>query len=333
VFDSRFLGNHPGAQTKETLMVRIRRLRHFVGAISLVVLTYGAHFGLHLGSFLPCFSCPYVSGCAGNCFLMGLQGSWWGLEAPMAQLIGVLGFRLAALSGGFLVLVLLLSKTWCGWLCPFGVVQDWAAAVRKKLAITETRLPWTLSDRIKPVKYVLLIMLLLVPLFIANLKLHPDFSLLFCQICPAKPLMPLFECNPSNLSIDTTNVITLLLTSISVIVAAVMLVGMFCKERFFCLFCPMLALISLFERIGFMRLQKNVDSCIGCGNCQRLCPMDIRTVHLEQVKRDVLTPECLLCMKCVEGCPVDNTLTVKYLNHKLVSSSSDRSADSVPKGM
>lgn len=292
-----------------------------VQLFSFVLLTYGGRFGLRLGHAIPCFSCPYVSGCAGHCYLMALQGAFWGMEMPLAAMFSSKGLEILLMFSGFMLLTLLLGKLWCGWICPFGTLQDWLAALRKKMGIRESQWRWAESDQLKWIKYALLAMLLIVPLMIANLGLHDDFSLPFCQICPAKPLMPLFAGRVEYFSIDTTNSITVFMTALSMSLTAFFLVGMFFKDRFFCIFCPMLALLSFFDRFGLVRFRKHVHSCTGCANCQRNCPVDIRSVHDEKLQQDVMSPECMACMKCAEACPADATLTFRWWNWTLFSSS------------
>ena len=51
----------------------IFRWRQVTQAASFLLLTYGGRAGIHLGFALPCFSCPYVGGCGGYCFLMLFQ--------------------------------------------------------------------------------------------------------------------------------------------------------------------------------------------------------------------------------------------------------------------
>ncbi len=301
--------------------MKIYRLRSLVQYISFLLLTYGGYLGLRLGHFFPCFSCPYVHGCPGHCYLMALQRSQWGFELSVKHFASVWGLRALGMFLGFFILTVVLYKAWCGWICPFGTLQDWITSLRKKLSIRESQFSWKLRDRLKPVKYVLLALLIIIPVLIANAGLHRDFGLPFCQICPAKPLMSLFEGNLKNLAIDITNPITTIMTLLSVVFAGGFLVGMFFKDRFFCIFCPMLALISLFDKFGFIRLKKRVDDCTGCGNCQRVCPVNIRQVHLEKEKEEVLTSDCILCLKCVEACPQDNALSVKFLKKTLFSSS------------
>lgn len=301
--------------------MNLSKLRTAVQLFSFAVLTYGGRWGLRVGYALPCFSCPYVGGCAGQCYLMALQNSIWGMEVPLAAIFTSRGFDALLMFSGFLLLVLLLGKLWCGWICPFGTLQDWIASIRRKLGIRESQWSWLLTDRLKMVKYVLLALLLVIPLLIANLGLHEDFNLPFCQICPAKPVMPLFAGKADYFSIDTTNSITIFMTGLAMVLTAVFLVGMFFKDRFFCIFCPLLALIAIFDRWGFVRFHKNVQACSGCANCQRICPMDIRTVHMEIIQKNVMAPECLACMKCAESCPEDGVLSFLWFKWTLFTSS------------
>ena len=299
----------------------VSNLRFISQHLLFLVLTYGGRVGIHLGHALPCLSCPFVTGCGGSCYLMAMQGHWWGLQMSLADMMSPLGMGALVHLGIFVVLIMLLSKFWCGWICPFGTVQDWLTFVRKRLGLREAQFSWLTRDRLKPVKYILLAYLLIVPLLIAHAGLHSDFSLPFCQICPAKPLMPLFVGETRHLALDLSNRVTLVLSILSVTVAAGMLVGMFFKERFFCLFCPMLVLIHIFRKISLVRFEKKVDGCLGCGNCQRLCPMEIRAVHEEKTKKEVMSEDCLLCLTCTQSCPADGVLTVRLFKWRLFSSS------------
>ncbi|MCP4119960.1 MAG: 4Fe-4S binding protein, partial [Desulfobacteraceae bacterium] len=221
----------------------------------------------------------------------------------------------------FLVLVSVLSKIWCGWICPFCTFQDWITLLRKKLHVREAEFSQATRKSLKSIKYILLAYLVIVPVLVTNAGLHSDFSLPFCQICPAKPIMPLFVLETKYLSLNFTNAITLTFSILSIVIAAGMLVGMFFKERFFCMICPMLALIHIFKRISFIKFHKSPATCVSCGNCHRMCPVDIPDVSREKKNRDVMGEDCMLCMKCVESCPENNVLTVKFLNFRIFSSS------------
>ena len=310
----------------------VSKIRLIVQHAMFVVLTYGGRLGIDLGYALPCFSCPYVRGNGGGCYLMCLQGSWRGLQMSMDKWATSFGLDAIFYLALFFLLAIVLNKFWCGWICPFGTLQDWLTYLRRRLGIPESRYEWATRDRLKPVKWVLLAYLIIVPLLVAHAGLHPDFGLPFCQICPAKPLMPLFAGETRHLSLDLSNAVTLTFTVLSVTIAGGMLAGMFFKERFFCIFCPMLTLIHLVRKISPVRFEKYVDGCVGCGNCQRVCPVDIRDVHEKKSGSDALSEDCMLCLSCTESCPEDNVLRVKLFRWPLFSSSRKYVAGNFSKG-
>ena len=299
--------------------MQVSRSRLVVQHLFFIVLTYGGRFGLFLGSALPCFSCPFVSGCAGHCYLMGLQG-FIGLGLGR-KLFGAAGLQALGYFVLFVLLVALLGKTWCGWICPFGLLQDWLSMLRKKLGIRQSVISQRMTAGLAWVKYALLVSLLIIPLLITMGLMHPDFQLPFCNICPAKLIMPLFAGDTRYLSLDMTNTITAAFSASLLIITGAMLIGMFFKDRFFCIFCPLLALIHLLKPLNALRLVKSPQNCIGCGACRRVCPMDIEEVYREKEKRDVQAGACLNCGNCVEACASDRALCLKWFGLKLVESS------------
>ena len=305
-------------------------LRTATQYVSFVVLMYGGRFGIRLGSALPCFACPYVNGCGGHCYLMGLQGVYGfglGLEALRgAPLMTALGWLAV-----FVMLTALFGKTWCGWICPFGLFQDWFTLLRRKLGVRERILTEKTRRILAPIKYILLVYMITLPPLVTAGLLHQDFYLPFCNICPGKSLLPLFAGNPQYLALNFSTVVTLIFSSLLLIITGITLIGIFFKDRFFCIFCPLLALIHLAKPVTLLRLSKDVDACIGCGNCRRACPMSITEVQQERVTPDVQFDECLDCANCAESCTTDGALRLKWFRFNLFSSSRRHAARSVQK--
>ena len=308
--------------------MKISRLRLVIQIISFILLVYGGLFAIDLGNNLPTFACPYIGESrGGGCFLMPLQRL---LELPFINYAGYWGAKIGIAFLVFFLLFILFSKSWCGWVCPLGFIQDLITMLRKALNIRNSMFTWNLHDRLKVVKYGFLGLMTAIPIGIGNpfckgqCGVHPDLYLPFCQICPAKPLMPMFSGNFSNIGINSSNYVTVIMSSLSMIILGIFLVGSFFKERFFCSYCPMSALMSLFDRIGFIGLKKNNSKCTSCGICSRVCPMDIRDVHEEENSYNVLTQDCMLCLKCVEHCPEDNALKATFLGKGFFISNKQR---------
>jgi polyferredoxin len=300
--------------------VRLKLLRLAVQHLSFAILMYGGRLGIRLGPAVPCFSCPYVYGCGGNCYLMGLQG-YIGFGLSWAQIWGFQGLRALFWLAVFVLLASLLGKLWCGWVCPLGLVSDWLTALRRRLGLRGLSFSPRLRSILAPVKYVLLGYLSLGPVLIGLGLLHPDFYLPFCQICPGKALLPLFEGETRYLALETTNAVTTALSATLAALSGLTVAGMFLKERFFCHFCPMLALFRLLAPLAAIRLVKEPRLCQGCGTCHRVCPMDVDEVWHERRPGRAQAGDCLGCGDCVGSCAAGGALGLRFLGRRLVSSS------------
>ncbi|MDR1577123.1 MAG: 4Fe-4S binding protein [Deltaproteobacteria bacterium] len=296
----------------------VRRIKNIVQYLSFVLLMYGGRFGVHLGSALPCFGCPYVPGCGGYCYLMGLQGYiGFGLMAGAAagkEILVALGWFLV-----FVISVALLGKTWCGWICPFGLIQDWLSWLRNKLGVRERLISPGGKKALGSVKYIFLFLIVTLPPLITAKILPPDLYLPFCNICPGKLILPLFAGETKYLAVNLDNAVTLWLSLALITVTASSLVGIFFKDRFFCLFCPLLALIHLLRPLTALRLVKEPTNCVGCGDCRRNCQMDVSVI--DQDISQAQTIECVDCLRCLEACPSSDSLALKFFGWRLFASS------------
>ncbi|MCD8351038.1 MAG: 4Fe-4S binding protein [Planctomycetaceae bacterium] len=304
-------------------------LRLLVQHAAFAMLMYGGRFGIRLGPALPCFACPYVAGCGGGCYLMALQGPFFGLGMPWAAATGVWLWRAVGYLLFFVLLVALFGKLWCGWICPFGTLSDWLGLVRRKLRIRESALSPRGTTRFGWIKYVLLAMLVVLPPFVAAGWLPQDFSLAFCNICPGKSLLPLFAGETKYLGIDFTNHVTTVFSTVLVVVTAVVVVGSFFKDRFFCMVCPLLALMHILKPVTFSRLRKEPDRCTGCGTCRRVCPMEVEDVYTEKIGNDVQAGACIGCQTCVGSCAGDGALKTTYFGKSVLVSSRKRAAQAI----
>jgi len=294
--------------------MKVYRLRIAVQFVCFILLVYGGLFLIDLGSRLPTFSCAYMDDRGGGCFFIGFQHM---MNRPLGEFLGDAGIRLLKALGIFALWAVVLNKAWCGWVCPFGFLQDMMTKLRTFIGVDVSRFAWMTRTRYKSVKYILLVLMILIPLGMANSvfglpTLPRDWSVAFCQICPARLILPIFNGDFSQIYVDFSGSVRMILTSLGVILTGLFFTTAFVKRRFLCSYCPMLAALSLFDKIGLTSLKKNGQRCTRCGNCSRACPMEIREIEEEKTLSNLVTQDCTLCLRCVEVCPEDKALQATF---------------------
>lgn len=303
--------------------INMDRVRIWVQFFAFLFLTYGAFLGVSMGQSVPTMTCIYAENRGGSCFLYPFQRY---LSLPWPMLFGAVFKSFLVYVGVFLLWGLVLGKAFCGWFCPLGFLQDLLTRLRMFLGVDGSRFRWHTRDRFQWIKYALLALLILLPMGMGNSifglpALSSDFAVPFCQICPGKPLAPLFHGELEHFAINFSTPVKLVFTSLSMIILGLFLAGGFVKRRYICAFCPMAALLSLFDRIGFLNLRKKGDACTRCGNCFRACPLEIREIADLRDRKHIVTQDCMLCLRCVEVCPEEKALEATFLGIAFFSAS------------
>ncbi len=293
----------------------ISRFRFWIQLISFFIFVYGGYLAIDFGRRVPIFSCPYVPGSPGGCYLMGAQHEF---HTSWQALLGQRGLDILKSLGIFLMFFLVLNKAWCGFVCPLGTLQDWITRFRKSLGLSFSRYDEMSFKKLKVIKYILLALLILIPLGISNKffghSLPEGMRSPFCSICPARTILPLFNGDTSQLDVNFSSTSTMILTTLGLVITALFFVGSFVKKRFFCFFCPMSALHYIFSKIAFLRLVKDGDKCTRCGNCSRVCDVGITEIADDIISKNIVKDDCIMCFKCVEACPEEDALKVKLFN-------------------
>jgi len=162
---------------------------------------------------------------------------------------------------------------YCGWLCPFGALQELLNRVAKFFKVPQVTVPWALHERVWPLKYLIFLGLFGISLESFELAEH------LAEIEPFK-----------------TTIILGFQRSWPFVFFAVglLLVGLFI-ERFFCRYlCPLGGALGI---PGRLRMNDWLRRYRECGNpCQR-CARDcmVQAIHPE----GYINPnECLQCLNC-----------------------------------
>ena len=166
----------------------------------------------------------------------------------------------------------------CGWVCPFGFLQDLA----DRIPMPKFELPaWMGYFRY----VVLLVFVLAIPFFFG--AGHPLF---FCRLCPAGALEAAL---PYTASLAMAGEEISWPSTTKTVILVLVLVAMLFKSRPWCtLFCPLGAVFGLFNRVSIFFLKFHPERCNDCDLCRDLCPSRGRSERRPAVER------CVRCMKC-----------------------------------
>ncbi len=277
--------------------------------------SFGSYPGLRR-IFLPNASCRYIESAPTYCFLYPLQDAL--TTGSGSNYIDAIFILLVVV-----ILVLLLGRLWCSWLCPFGLAQELLSDLRDRLGIAPYRLEWVQRVLLRQMKYAILFFTILISISvgISSLGLTGSQSALatpFCQVCPAKGFFTVIQVALGLLSPSTS------LPLLAIFMLIFFLVASFANRMFWCRVCPMGALMALLARWSLVWLKKDPDKCTKCRVCLRVCPMDHDRVYEEMEKLDVGGEDCTLCGKCVEMCPEKGCLSLNFMSKNLVESAKPR---------
>ena len=229
---------------------------------------------------LNCYSCP---GALGSCPIGSLQA-----------VIGDRQYKFTFYITGFLMVVgSVLGRFVCGWLCPFGLVQDLLHKIPFVKKIRDVKY----HNYLRYLKYIiLLIFVIILPLFVVDIIGQGDPT--FCKyICPAGTLeggVPLVLSNDAFK--DAIGFLYAWKMSILIItiILSIIIYRPFCKY-----ICPLGAIYSVFNGISMYQYRVNYSKCIECHKCTKVCKMNIEPFK---------TPnhlECIRCGDCKKVCPTN----------------------------
>lgn len=296
------------------------KVRFWIQLITFIFFVYGGYFAIQLGSKLPIFSCPYNEGSAGACYLIPLQHQ---LSMPAQILLGGAGMSVIVGLLTFLFWFMFLNKGWCGYVCPFGTLQDWITWLRKSIGIRYSTYSQQHFGKLSKIKYIFLAIVLLLPLFMGIGALGGEWSAAFCKICPARIISPMFSGDFSQWMIDFSSITAMVLTALGMMFTGIFFVGSFVKKRFFCFFCPMSGFHYIFSKVAFVQLKKDGSKCTRCGDCYSVCDMQIKDIADDVTSTNILRDDCILCLKCVAACPEEDALHFDIFNIKAFSSTKE----------
>ncbi|MBP5270454.1 MAG: 4Fe-4S binding protein [Clostridia bacterium] len=234
---------------------------------------------------LNCYSCP---GALFSCPVGSLQATLNSRQYHVALYV----FGLLTVTGS------LLGRAVCGFLCPFGLVQD----LLFRLPIFKKRKILPGEKYLRFSRFVILaVLVIILPAAVAD-----SFGIgdpWFCKyFCPAGTLeagIPLLL--SSGALRDSVGILfyVKLAILIFVVVLSVIIFRPFCRY-----FCPLGALYGLFNRFALYRYVFDEEKCVSCGACREACELSI------PLPERVNSVDCIRCGECLKACPTGAIGTV-----------------------
>ena len=162
---------------------------------------------------------------------------------------------------------------YCGWLCPFGALQELTNRIARALHVPQWTLPWGLHERLWPIKYMIFLGLFGVSLMSIDQAEH------------------LAEVEPFKTAIVLKFVRAWPFVAYA---SALLLAGLF-VERFYCRYlCPLGAALAIPARLRMFDWLKRYRECGNpCQTCANQCP--VQAIH---PTGEINPNECVNCLHC-----------------------------------
>ncbi len=235
---------------------------------------------------INCYSCP---GAVGACPLGSLQGSFSADKSTLFYVCGIL-----------LVYSIIFGRMICGWLCPFGLIQELLYKI-KTPKVKKGKVTRILSY----FKYVVLVFFVFIVPITYAIRDVPLPA--FCKyICPAGTIeggvgLLANKVNESYFAMLGPLFTWKFFLLISIVVGSIFVFRLFCR-----FICPLGALYGLFNKFSFFGVKVDEPKCTNCNLCVNHCKMDIKKVNDQ---------ECISCGECIKVCPT-NAIVWKGLKIK-----------------
>ena len=228
----------------------------------------------------------------------------------------------------FLIVGILIGKSMCGWVCPFGFIQDLVGFMRRK----QSELSPRTHKNMVYIKYFVLGIALFISITYSAAILYGVggsygsalgifANAPFTSLSPAETLfatLPRAVQGFSNsVSVGQVNILSgiysvsgLLWVQIFIL-GSVLIFAAYIPRGWCRYFCPHGAIMAALNNFSFIGLHRDPVKCAkgGCRLCVEVCPMRVPILDLPWEKFS--HSECIYCMKCVDACR-DRAIGLKY---------------------
>jgi polyferredoxin len=220
----------------------------------------------------------------------------------------------------FLITGVLIGRSLCGWICPFGLIQDLTGYIRRK----QTDLSPRTHETLIWAKYLILAITLTISVTFSMVRLLDlstgyETTLGVFSRAPFTALSPsetLFSALPKIVQSirytswgDFSSDFLFTISGLSplfwvqfAIMVIVLVLAAYIPRSWCRYFCPHGAFMAVMNRFSFIGLRREPAKCEkgGCRECVEVCPTRVPILDLPWEKFS--HPECIYCMKCADAC-------------------------------
>ncbi len=186
---------------------------------------------------------------------------------------------------GLIIIGVLLKSGFCGWICPFGTVQEWLGNLGKKLFNNKKFIPESIDRYGRFIKYPLFV-LIIIATIVSGRMIFRDYD----------PFIAFFHMGFGE------RPWTAYLAMIIVLVGSLFIIRFWCRY-----FCPLAVIVGLIGKLGLYKIECDNEKCVSCGKCEKLCPMDIKIAKMGRIN----TVECNSCLDCLEAKDLKDAISLK----------------------
>lgn len=231
---------------------------------------------------LNCWSCPGANfACPIGALQNASSDAAFTIPSASSPLMGIARAIPIYVIGTLMLLGGLFGRMMCGWLCPFGWLQDQIGKLSRR------------RGRVPGVLYYLRYVVLIVLVFVVPYYTHVMW---FSKLCPQGALeggllQPL-------LHPELRGMMGGWWWTKQAILLATFAAMLFWRRPFCAVVCPLGAIFSLFQRVSAWQVRWLEARCTHCLWCVRQCPQGI------DPRYEVNSHKCVGCLEC-QKCPFD----------------------------
>ncbi|MDO8803727.1 MAG: 4Fe-4S binding protein [Elusimicrobiota bacterium] len=187
-----------------------------------------------------------------------------------------------------------IGKSFCGWLCPFGLISELLYKARKLASPSLKPPPAWLDYTLGALKYIILAFFVYIIFFAMD----------------AAAVKAFLDGDYNKISDVKMYYFFARITPLAAFITALLFLLSFFVPYFWCRFlCPYGALLGLVSLASPVKIKRDAGACVSCGLCAAACPQAIAV----DKAASVLSDECTACALCLDICPAPGALELRVM--------------------